>query len=216
MDLRHLPHQNVCVDDGLNPGAISPDSSNCGFDRSQAHSVPEDGDFTLPDRSDDDPERSGDVVYEGDATAVHADHDDTDDRAGVEFTVTNDADQDLTITHLTVTPHDGSIDELHDEDDGVGRWVSEVHVDADLQNGVCDVPGSTFLPRTFDMTNDWFDDSADQVAVLSAGSPGSVALGRFEAGGAPVDVVGEWVDVELDYELADGTTDTASFTLDPA
>ncbi len=206
---------DVCVHDGLDLGAISPDTTACGFDWSQAHEFPQEDDFTIPDEpGSEDPDASGHVEYEGDATAVTAAHYDTSDRAGVEFTVTNTASQDLTITHLAVEPRDAGIDELHDESSDVGRWVSEIHVDADVQTGVCDSSGSATLPNTFDLANDGFDDSADDIAVLSAGSTAAVALGRFEASGTPVDMVGESVDVTADFELADGTTGSSSFTLD--
>jgi hypothetical protein len=300
---------SVCVDYGLNPGAIDPDSRGCNFDSSKHHPFPSDGDLTLPDQYGDssvavttDPATSVDgssatlngsldslggadsadcyfewcesgastwnatsvqtlsatgsfsedltglsegteyefravadasdgdsdtgatrsfvasdatgIVYRDDAVAVHADHYDTDDRAGVEFTVTNEASQQLTLTHVTVAPHDSTINELHDEDDGIGRWVSEVHVDADVQDGVCDVGGSASLPNTFDLANDGWSDDADEVAIVSAGSAGSVALGRFEADGTPIDMVGEQVDIDVDYTLDDGQTGSTSFTLD--
>jgi hypothetical protein len=115
---------------------------------------------------------------------------------------------------MTLSPRDTTIDELHDESDDVGRWVSEVHVAAAGQDGVCDVPGSAALPNTFDLANDGWTDDAGAVAVLSAGSEASVALGRFEAGGVPVDMAGEVVDIEMDYELADGTTGSDSYAAD--
>ena len=164
------------------------------------------------------PGESGDITslsYEDDAIAVHEDHYDTDDAAGVAFSMTNAADQDLTVTHVTVTPHDSAINELHDESNDIGRWVSEVHVDADLQNGVCDVPASSALPNTFDMANDGWDDDADEVAVMSADSSASVALGRFEDDGTPIEMVGKDVDIEIEYELDDGTTSTDLFTVTP-
>ena len=133
----------------------------------------------------------------------------------MEFTLINDASQDLTVTHVTVTLGDSSVDELHDEDGGIGRGVSEVHVDADVKDGVCDVSGSGSLPRTFDLATDGWSDDADAVAVLSAGSSGSFAPSRFEAGGTPVDMVGQTVDVDLDFEFDGGTTGSASFTLNP-
>jgi hypothetical protein len=152
------------------------------------------------------------ISYEDDATAVHASHYDTADEAGVEFTVTNTADQELTVTYVTVTPHDLAINGLSDGDGAVGKWVSEVHVDADVQNGVCDVGGGTSLPNEFDMANDGSDDSADEVAIMSAGSSASVALSRFEDDGTPVNMSGEHIDIDVDYQLDDGSVGNSSFT----
>jgi hypothetical protein len=155
------------------------------------------------------------LSYEDDAIAVREGHYDTDDAAGVAFSMTNTATQELTVTHVTVTPHDSAINELHCESNDIGRWVSEVHIDADLQNGVCDVPASSALPNTFDMANDGWDDDADEVAVISADSSASVALSRFEDGGTPIEIIGKDVDVEIEYKLDDGTTSTDSFTVTP-
>ncbi len=172
----------------------------------------------LPGESDDstsEPDDTTSLSYGNDAFPVSKQHYDTGDMSGVEFSMTNTADQDLTVTHVTVTPHDSSINELHDESDEVGPWVSEVHIDADTQDGVCDAPSSSTLPNTFDMANDGWDDEADDVAVMSAGSAASMALSRFEDNGSPVDMTGKKVDIDVDYELGDGSTSTDSFTITP-
>jgi len=162
------------------------------------------------------PGESNDITslsYEDDASVVHESHYDTDDAAGVAFSMTNTADQELTVAHVTVTPSDTSINVLHDESSEVGRWVSEVHVDADVQVGVCDVSGNADLPNTFDMATDGWSDTADEVAVMSADSSASVALSRFEDDGTPIDMTGKSVNVNVGYELDDGTTSTDSFTV---
>lgn len=172
----------------------------------------------LPGESGGSDDGSTDVSaldYPNDATTVQADHYDTDDAAGVSFSMSNTADQPLTVSHVTVSPRDASIDGLHDESSEVGPWVSEVHIDADVQDGVCDVPGSATLPNTFDMANDGWSDAADDVAILSAGASASVSLSRFEDGGTPIDMTGTGVDIEVSYELDDGTTSTDTFTVTP-
>ena len=146
---------------------------------------------------------------------MHKGHYGTNDAAEVGFSMTNAADQELTVTRVTVTPSDTSINALHDESSEVGRWVSEVQVAADTRDGVSDVPGSAALPNTFDMATDGWDDAADQMAVMSAGSSASVTLSRFEDSGTPVDMTGRDVDIEVGYELADGMTSTDSFTVTP-
>jgi hypothetical protein len=65
------------------------------------------------------------------------------------------------------------------------------------------------------MATDGWDDDADEVAVMSAGSSASVALGRFEADGTPIEMVGKDIDIEIKYELDDGTTSTDLFTVTP-
>lgn len=170
---------------------------------------------SLPGESDDDTGEVTSLSYGDDAVSVQQDHYDTADAAGVAFSMANTADQELTVTHLTVTPQDSSIDELHDESSDVGRWVSEVQIAADGQDAVCDVPGSAALPNTFDLATDGWDDAADEVAVMSAGSSASVALSRFEDGGTPVDMTGQAVDIGVGYELGDGTTATDSVTVTP-
>jgi hypothetical protein len=42
-----------------------------------------------------------------------------------------------------------------------------------------------------------------------------VALSRFEADGTPIEMVGKDVDIEVGYELEDGTTSTDLFTVTP-
>jgi hypothetical protein len=154
------------------------------------------------------------VQYNDDAVAVKAEHYPSDEKAGVEFMVSNNVAQELTITHVTITPNDSSINELHDEDGGVGKWVSELHIAADVQEGVLDVPGSGPLPNRFDMGNDGWSDEADSVAIMSGESTGRVAFSRFEADGDPVDMAGEQVDVKMEFEFSDGATGTSTFTLD--
>ncbi|WP_436926718.1 PKD domain-containing protein [Halosimplex amylolyticum] len=153
------------------------------------------------------------VAYNDDATAVTASHYDGSKRAGVEFSLTNLTDQELSVATVTVTPHDSAINMLDDESNEIGAFVSELYVDADTQAGVCDVPGSTEIPRTFDLANDGWSDSADRVAVMSAGSAATVSVGRFEDDETPVDMPGEQIDVTVGYQLANGTSGTDSFTL---
>jgi hypothetical protein len=56
---------------------------------------------------------------------------------------------------------------------------------------------------------------ADEVAILSSGSSASVSLSRFEDGGTPIEMTGNGIDIEVSYELDDGTTSTDAFTVTP-
>ncbi len=158
-------------------------------------------------------ESSNHLSYDGDATAVNAPADDNGQRSGLLFGVTNDADREATITDIEVAPANAAVDELADHSYEEGQWTSELHVTADVQDGLTDINGGTALPATIDLSADGFSDSADREAILSAGSSATVSLYQFESGGAPVDMVGEDLTVTVEYELADGQTGSAEFAL---
>lgn len=153
------------------------------------------------------------LVYGGDARAVDAPADDNDDRSGVVFSVTNATDQRATILDLTVDPANAGVDELTDHSYGEGPWESEVHVAADVRDGLTDVNYGAALPGTIDLDADGHGSEAQRNAVLSSGSTAKVSLYQFESDGDPVDLVGETVTVSLRYELADGRRDTAVYEL---
>lgn len=138
-------------------------------------------------------------------------------RADVSFQYPNSFDQQLTITDLTITPRSDAVAHLADGSMGEGRWESEIHVDADVQDGCTDIGGGLALPGTVDLDSDGHSSSPDTEPVLSADSTASVALWQFQRrNGKPKDMVDERVDVELSYRLADGETGTATFTLVPS
>ncbi|WP_458187899.1 succinylglutamate desuccinylase/aspartoacylase family protein [Haladaptatus sp. NG-WS-4] len=151
--------------------------------------------------------------YDGDVTVVDAPVDDNGVRSGLTFCITNDADRELTVTDLTIEPANSAIDELNDHSYDEGRWTSELFIDADVQDGLCDINGGTALPGTIDLDADGHSNSADRDAVLSAGSSATVSLYQFESGGTPVDMVGERVDVTIDYTLAGGESGSRTMTL---
>ncbi|WP_049970112.1 hypothetical protein [Haladaptatus cibarius] len=183
--------------------AILPTSgvSKSGITYDEACPLPDDG------TSPTEPSYSG-------ATAVEIPHVSDTTKAGVQFDLTNEADSNLTITGMSITSADTSIDRLYDNSDSVGEWVSELYIDADVQTGVTDVSGATSLPTTLDLDADGWDDSADANAILSAGSSATVSLGRFESGTTPVEMVGESMDISIDYTVG-GTSGTKSFTVTP-
>lgn len=154
------------------------------------------------------------LSYDGDAVAKEIPHVSDTTKAGVQFDITNDTSSDLTVTGMTITPSNSSIDRLYDNSDSVGKWVSELYIDADGQTGVTDVSGDTALPATLDLDADGWEDAADANAILSGGSSATVSLSRFESGTTPVSMVGESVDISIDY-TAGGASGTESFTITP-
>ncbi|WP_458209070.1 succinylglutamate desuccinylase/aspartoacylase family protein [Haladaptatus sp. NG-SE-30] len=155
------------------------------------------------------------LVYDGDVTAVDTPEDSNGKHSGLEFTVTNDAGSNMTITDLEITPANAAIDELRDHSYDEGKWVSELFIDADVQDGICDISGGTELPRAIDLDWDGLSDSASNDAILSAGSSAEVSLYQFKSGGSPVDMVGEEVEIGITYTLDNGDSGTRTFTLSP-
>lgn len=157
---------------------------------------------------------SGDhgLEYTGDARPINAPADSNVDSSGVHFTLGNNAHSQITIEEMTIDPRNTSIDQLRDHSYDEGKWVSELFIDADVQNGLTDINNGIALPGTIDLDADGHSDSADKNAVLSAGSTAGVYLYQFKADGSPIDLVGEDIDVTIDY-LLDGTTETTTFTL---
>ncbi|WP_266076895.1 M14 family metallopeptidase [Haladaptatus caseinilyticus] len=160
-------------------------------------------------------EKTGGIRYDGDATAIDASVDSNGKRSGLTFGFTNDAGHELTITGLTIDPSNAAIDELSDHSYDEGRWTSELHIAADVQDGLTDVNGGLTLPGSIDLDADGHSDSADCNAIMSPGSSATVSLYQFESGGTPVDMVGESVDVTVDYRLPSGRAGSTSFTLSP-
>ncbi|WP_128476182.1 hypothetical protein [Halorussus pelagicus] len=156
------------------------------------------------------------LTYNDDGQATDSPTDGGTTESALEFSVTNRFDQRLTITDVTVAPQAGFINRLNDPSGREGKWESELYVEANLQNGVTDVPGGTDLPTTIDMDADGHS-GANVEAVLSSGSDATVFLYKFQFqagfGTRDQDMNGRAVDITLAYELADGTTGTLTFTV---
>ncbi|KZN23966.1 hypothetical protein A4G99_05650 [Haladaptatus sp. R4] len=121
--------------------------------------------------------------YDGTVTAIDTPEDDNGERSGLSFEVTNDASSNLIIERLRITPSDGDIDELRDHSYSEGKWVSELAIDADVQNGVTDINGGMSLPGSIDLDTDGFSNSASVEAVLSSDSSATINLYQFRASG---------------------------------
>jgi len=155
------------------------------------------------------------LSFTSSGTAVDPSVDSNGERSGVQFRVTNTFDTSLTISEVHVTPSNSAIDELTDHSMDAGQWVSELYVDADAQDSACDVSGLS-LPGSLHLTNDGHSNSDQRWAIMSAGSDAWVYLYQFEDDGSPVDMVGESLDISIDwYRDADGAsgTETTTFTL---
>jgi hypothetical protein len=147
-------------------------------------------------------------------TPVNTDEDGNDEASGLQFGVTNTFEQNATITALGIAPEDTAIDQLRDHSYGEGKWVSEPFIQADVQNGTADIDNGTALPCTIDLDADGFETSVSNDAILSAGSSATVSLYQFKSDGSPIDMVGEPVEIDIDYTV-DGTNRTRTFTLLP-
>ncbi|UPW00782.1 hypothetical protein M0R88_01445 [Halorussus gelatinilyticus] len=158
----------------------------------------------------------GGLSYNDDGQATDSPTDGGSTQSALAFSVTNQFDQQLTITDVTVEPQTGFINRLNDPSGREGKWYSELYVEADVQNGVTDVPSGTDLPTTIDMDTDGHS-GASVEAVLSSGSDATVLLYKFQFqagfGTRDANMNGQAVDITLAYELADGTTGTVTFTV---
>lgn len=155
------------------------------------------------------------LVYNNDATAEDgADFDST--TGGVEFTMTNQFGQSLTVTEVKISSASGPAARLSDEvtpNDQPRR--TELYLAADTNDGWVDFGGGEDLPITADMDSDGINNDGNPEA--SPGSTLTMYLYEFEnSGGSRVDMTGRSVDVTITYELADGTTGSETFTVTPS
>lgn len=153
--------------------------------------------------------------YDGDGVAINTPEDSNSQQSGLEFGLTNDFGQDLTITEVEITPQNSAADQLRDHTYEEGKWDSELWIDADVQNGLTDVHNGLTLPGTIDLSADGHSDSADKEAILSGGSSATAYFYQFKKNGSPVDLVGETISFTLRYELADGTRGLSTFDVTP-
>lgn len=138
------------------------------------------------------------------------------ERASVSLSYANPFERSMMITDVGIDPRSSAISTLADGTKDEGRWASEIHTQADIQNGCTDVGGGVALPGAIDLDSDGHADSPDTQPVLSAGSSASMALTQFlDDGGNPVDMNGEDVDLIVAYKLGDGTTGADRFSITP-
>ncbi|WP_372479376.1 Ig-like domain-containing protein [Halomicrobium sp. HM KBTZ05] len=151
------------------------------------------------------------LVYNDDAVA----RDNADlgiTTGGVEFTLTNEFDQELTITDVRINETSGNVARLSDglgaPNDEPGR--TELYIETDRNDGWVDVNDGVGLPNTFDLDTDGFSNNGD--ATASSQSTLRFSLYEFEnPGGREVDMSGETISVTVFYRLDNGTTGTKKF-----
>ncbi|GAA0246292.1 hypothetical protein ACFFQF_05350 [Haladaptatus pallidirubidus] len=155
------------------------------------------------------------LEYSSGTTAVDPDVDSNGERSGVKFRLTNNFDETLTLSEVSISPSNSSINELVDHSYDAGRWVSELYIGADVQDSACDVNGLS-LPGSLHLTNDGHSNSDQRWAIMSSGSDAWVYLYQFEDDGTPVDMVGETLEISVSwYRDADGASGTETTTFTP-
>ncbi|WP_277555483.1 TasA family protein [Halobaculum limi] len=150
-------------------------------------------------------------------------HQDDDYDAGIEFDYTNSLGQEATINDIHVQPADTDLILLSDQRGGTNydefSYNSDVHVETPSgdNDGWVDGDGDKFdVPGWVDLGSDGWNDSADQEAVLSAGSTATVNLYAFRnQSGNKEDMTGKQVRVTLDVTLADGTETFVPLVMTP-
>lgn len=169
-------------------------------------------------RTDDETEDGNQLVFNNDAVAK--DGPDLDSvRGGVEFTVTNQFGQNAEILSVEVTsptgPANGLDDQVTPNDE---PQSTEIYVAGDANDGWVDIGGGTALPETFDMDTDGINNNGNP--EVTSGGTFNFYLYEFEqqTGGfeSRRDMSGRSFDVTLEYQLADGTTNTKTFTVNVA
>jgi hypothetical protein len=167
---------------------------------------------------------AGNVTYNEDAVANDG-PDDGNVPGGINFSVTNQFDQQVTITEITVEPTNGSIDILADRTDGDRKLAREVYVDGDGGDGFVDFSELVFddntadgvrLPRKIDLDIDGRANASEP--VMSANSTANLYLYEFfhdTNDGANVNMVGESVRITIRYRLESGQVREVQFTVTP-
>ncbi|WP_336337021.1 PKD domain-containing protein [Haloarcula brevis] len=156
------------------------------------------------------------LIYNEDAVA--RDSNDGID-GGVEFSVTNELGEEITITTVAVDPVDDDIDYLSDtyaNDRDPAPQENELYIEADT-DGYTDFGGGTDVPRVIDVDDDSRSLSGPN-PVMSDGSIATFHLFEFQDGGwgpDEVDMDGESVTITVTYELSSGGTDSKMFTVTP-
>ena len=160
----------------------------------------------------------GALVYNSDATAEDGPDVDTV-TGGVEFTITNQFSQSLSITEVEISEPTGPANYLTDDESPNDQpRTTELYVAGDLNDGWVDEGGGIELPNTFDMDSDGIDNNGNP--ELSSGGFATVYLYEFSqprgTGISRIDMTDRTFDVTLTYELANGTVDTTTIPVTPS
>ena len=152
------------------------------------------------------------LIYNEDAFAL--DSDGIID-GGVQFSVTNEAGETITITTVAVDAVDEDIDYLSDSytNSDPAPQEDELYIEADT-DGYTDFGGGTDIPRVIDVDNqDRFLSGPNP--VMADGSIATFHLFEFERFGGQIDMNDESVTITVTYELLSGGTDSKMFTVTP-
>ncbi|RLM47288.1 hypothetical protein DVK00_01935 [Haloarcula sp. Atlit-47R] len=171
---------------------------------------------TEPNQGSGDGSGTSGLIYNEDAVALDS-NGDTD--GGVQFTVTNELDEEITITTVAIDPVNDDIIRLSDSfsnDRPPAPQENEIYIQADT-DGYTDFGGGTDIPRTVDVDSDGSLNGPNP--VLSDTSTATFHLFEFVQdtlfGTSEVDMAGESVTITVTYELASGGTDSKMFTVTP-
>lgn len=155
------------------------------------------------------------LVYEGDAQTFKPGGSLT--LSGIEFTINNTYDGQVTVTDVLIDPDNTDVRELTDEESGEYRGEREIYVGGDDQVGGSDIGGGATIyddGRIIDLNTD--GDNWGRDAELSSDSTATVELFRFkDASDDEVNMTGEPVDIAVRHEY-DGTSYVSKFTIYPA
>ena len=137
-------------------------------------------------------------------------------RSAMRVEYENSFEERARITALKIDPFRSKIKTLADHSWGEGRWKSEVHVDADVRDGCCDLGGGLSLPGKVNIGKDGHSASPDVTPILSGRSKANINLCDFmDRHGRPVDMLGEKVKVTVFMVLDDGTRCRDEFAVEP-
>ena len=156
---------------------------------------------------------SSGLIYNEDAFAL--DSDGSID-GGVQFSVTNQVGETITITTVAVDTVDEDIDYLSDSypnDRDPAPQENELYIEADT-DGYTDFGGGTDIPRVIDVDNQDRSLSGPN-PVMADGSIATFHLFEFERFGGQIDMNGESVTITVTYELSSGGTDSKMITVTP-
>ncbi|AAV46639.1 unknown [Haloarcula marismortui ATCC 43049] len=153
------------------------------------------------------------LIYNDDAFAL--DSDGSID-GGVQFTVTNELGETITITTVAIDPVDDQIDYLSDNTAGFlerSPQETELYIEAD-SNGYTDLGTGASIPRIIDVDGDssYFSGSNP---ILADSSTATFHLFEFGDGNNEKNMNGESVTITVTYELSSGGTGSKMFTIIP-
>ncbi|EMA15863.1 hypothetical protein C436_02222 [Haloarcula marismortui ATCC 33800] len=153
------------------------------------------------------------LIYNNDAFAL--DSDGSID-GGVQFSVTNEVGETITITTVSVDTVDGDIDYLSDSFRNYRDpkpQENELYIEADT-DGYTDFSPGTDIPRVIDVDNQDRSLSGPN-PVMADSSIATFHLFEFERYGGQIDMNGESVTITVSYERSSGGTDSKMFTVTP-